>query len=509
MTRDLLSIYFGLQPKQEELRKHFEDSKATWIAYGGARGGGKSAGARLIQLHRRLQHPGTRGLIFRRTYGELYENHIDPLLRQFPQLRKFYIDKHRELRIPFADGSCSSIVFGYAEHARDIHSYLGKEYMDICVDQAEQLSEDELVLLKTCNRWPGNVECKFGLFPNPGGVGHAFLKRVFLDKQYKENENPEDYAFLQACGWDNVEWSATALAADGFTADDYWRWAESKRFEYFIQRSDYGRRLDRLPESLRIGHLQGRWDIFAGQYFDNFDPARHVRRPEEMSIQSWHPRWIGIDWGFQHDAVAHWCTQSGMVTNIYRELVINRHGPKALAQEIVDRCQSSLEKIDSIFLSPDAFAQRTSEDSIAEQMRQIFIHNGLPSPQRADDDRVGGWMLMREMLERGELCIGSNCGKLITTLAQMRRDERKVEDCLKFEGDDAADSARYALKSRLGAGRPPMEERVLARLDTCGSQADLHSRILSYQKIANEEKKKDKPIKFFTRPKAGMWRHWR
>ncbi len=198
-----------------------------------------------------------------------------------------------------------------------------------------------------------------------------------------------------------------------------------------------------------------------------------------------------------------------MVTNIYRELVINRHGPKALAQEIVDRCQSSLEKIDSIFLSPDAFAQRTSEDSIAEQMRQIFIHNGLPSPQRADDDRVGGWMLMREMLERGELCIGSNCGKLITTLAQMRRDERKVEDCLKFEGDDAADSARYALKSRLGAGRPPMEERVLARLDTCGSQADLHSRILSYQKIANEEKKKDKPIKFFTRPKAGMWRHWR
>ena len=127
----------------------------------------------------------------------------------------------------------------------------------------------------------------------------------------------------------------------------------------------------------------------------------------------------------------------------------------------------------------------------------------------ADDDRVGGWMLMREMLERGELCIGANCGKLITTLPQMRRDERKVEDCLKFEGDDAADSARYALKSRLGAGRPPMEERVLARLDTSGRQADLHSRILMYQQIANEEKKKDKPIKFFTRPKAGGWRHWR
>jgi len=139
----------------------FENSKATWIAYGGARGGGQRAGARLIQLYRRLQHPGTPGLIFRRAYGELYENHIDPLLRQFPELRGFYSDKHRELRIPTADGIFSSIVFGYAEHARDVHSYMGKEYMDICVDQAQQLSEDELLLLKTRNRWPGQaVDCK-------------------------------------------------------------------------------------------------------------------------------------------------------------------------------------------------------------------------------------------------------------------------------------------------------------------------------------------------------------
>ncbi len=499
-----LSMDFLAQPKQKQFLDLFEKSKAGWIGYGGARGGGKSASARQVQIYRRCLHPGTRGLIFRRTYGQLYENHIEPLFRQFPKLREFYLDKHREVRIPVATGVFSSIVFGYAEHSKDIYSYLGKEYMDICVDQAEQLSEDELLLLKTCNRWPGKGadECKLGLFPNPGGIGHAFLKRVFHDRQYKGNENPEDYAFLQAYGWDNVEWCRPALVEDGFTEDDYYRWAESKRFEYFITRSDYGQRLNRLPESLKIGHLLGRWDIFAGQYFDNFDPTKQVKRPEEMGIQGWHPRWIGIDWGFQHDAVAHWCAQDGKVTNIYRELVRNHIGPRALAQEIVDRCQYALEKIDGIFLSPDAFAQRTSEDSIAEQMRQIFIHNGLPSPQRADDDRIGGWMLMREMLERGELVIGSNCDKLISTLLQMSRDDSKVEDCAKFEGDDAADSARYALKSRLGSRKMPIEDRVLAQI----TADDLHSRTLMYQKFASEEKKKDKPIKFFHRPKAGAWR---
>ena len=98
------SSQLHLQPKQEHLLKLFEDSTAGWIGYGGARGGGKSAGARMVQMWRRVKHPGTCGLIFRRTYGQLYENHIEPLLRQFPELREYYVDKRRELRIPVGDG---------------------------------------------------------------------------------------------------------------------------------------------------------------------------------------------------------------------------------------------------------------------------------------------------------------------------------------------------------------------------------------------------------------------
>ena len=32
---------------------------------------------------------------------------------------------------------------------------------------------------------------------NPGGVGHAYIKRLFIDRRYKEGERPEDYRFIR------------------------------------------------------------------------------------------------------------------------------------------------------------------------------------------------------------------------------------------------------------------------------------------------------------------------
>ena len=29
-----------------------------------------------------------------------------------------------------------------------------------------------------------------------GGVGHAYIKRLFVDRKYKGRENPDDYVFI-------------------------------------------------------------------------------------------------------------------------------------------------------------------------------------------------------------------------------------------------------------------------------------------------------------------------
>ena len=58
-----------------------------------------------------------------------------------------------------------------------------------------------------------------------------------------------------------------------------------------------------------------------------------------------------------------------------------------------------------IYLSPDAFARHTSESTIAEQLGDVLAANGLPRPAPADDDRVGGWMLIYQMLQNGQWLI--------------------------------------------------------------------------------------------------------
>ena len=129
----------------------------------------------------------------------------------------------------------------------------------------------------------------------------------------------------------------------------------------------------------------------------------------------------------------------------YREFLKNGLSPRMLGQAIAERCAG--ERIEEVFLSPDAFAHRTSEASIAEQLGDVLAQNGLPRPTRADDDRVGGWQLMYQMLENDEWVITENCRELIEGLPQLVRDERRVEDARKMDGDDAADAARYGLVS--------------------------------------------------------------
>jgi hypothetical protein len=119
--------------------------------------------------------------------------------------------------------------------------------------------------------------------------------------------------------------------------------------------------------------------------------------------------------------------------------------PRMLAQGIAER--SGRDRISDIFLSPDAFAHRTSEASIAEQLGEVLSANGLPRPALADDDRIGGWQLMYQLLESDSWLITENCAKLIDCIPQLVRDNSRVEDIRKVDGDDPADSARYGLVS--------------------------------------------------------------
>src|SRR5262249_1662708 len=267
-------IRIQLQPKQSALLKLIETPGVVNVGFGGPRGGGKSRGIRDVMLIRRLKYAGTTGWIVRRTFGELWDNHIKKYFKERPYMREWYDTRTAVMTLP----NKSEIVFRYAEHEGDLEKEYGKEAMDIFVDQAEQFTEDETNFMRTCRRAPGIADglCKLVSTINPGGKSHGYMKRVFIDRLYVDNEIPESFGFVNASGWDNVEWVTEALAHDGLTAADFYSWSHEGRFQYFITRSQYGRDLNALPEKDRIAQLLGRWDHFEGQVFPELSRVHDI-----------------------------------------------------------------------------------------------------------------------------------------------------------------------------------------------------------------------------------------
>jgi phage terminase large subunit len=426
-------------------QKQFHQSKSKYRLFGGAAGPGKSTALLWEAIYEAHRTPGSDSLLLRRTFPELESSLIAQFRRNVPRTHYKSFNETRRL-ITWWNGSTTR--FGYCRNESDVYQYQGSEFVFIGVDELTHFTLKQWQFLTSRNRCavPGSV-CRMAGATNPGNIGHAWVKALWVDKAPAPGfDRPElydatDYDFIRARLDDNP---------------------------IYANDTQYRKTLAALPEHLRRAFLEGDWNVFAGQYFDIFDFGRHTCRAEELRQQPWWPRWISIDWGFQHPSAVYWhcavpaVNAQGEWRNVgiatYREFVQSGLSPRMLAQAIIER--SGRERISEIFLSPDAFAHRTAEASISEQLSDVLAAAGLPRASAADDDRVGGWQLMYQLLESDAWRITENCAKLIECLPLLIRDDRRVEDIRKVDGDDAADAARYGLVSGVrlagvGAGFAP------------------------------------------------------
>jgi hypothetical protein len=548
-----VSLSYEPFAKQSE----FHASPAKYRLFGGAAGPGKSKALLMEAIVQAHEHRGVNTLLLRRTFPELEQSLLLYFRRDVP--RELY-DSYNESKHTVSWRNGSTTRFGYCQRENDVYQYQGAEFLFIGIDELTLFTLRQWQFLTSRNRCPVP-----GTFPNmagatnPGNIGHAWVKSLWIDKQpapgmeQSEEYDPADYDFVSARVTDNP-----IYAAD----------------------ENYLKTLRALPSHLRRAFLDGDWDVFAGQYFDRFDTALHVVRAEQIEWKPWWPRWISIDWGFEHPAASYWHASgpaaqfpavllpgfvaapftgaifaSGDQTQVasvpdslpndksavilsasdqdalristppalppsptnesslpprpasrvvtYREYVTHRTAPRELAHQIIERSRDSAnarEKIDAIYLSPDAFARRTDEASIAEQMGDVFAAAGFPRPIPADNDRVGGWMLMYQMLDAGEWILTDNCIELIRTLPNLVRDPIRIEDVEKMDGDDPADASRYGLKSRYaarapGATRAPFEQRLALRV----TSTDPTVRAIQARKAQLEESQRSHPVSFLHR----------
>jgi hypothetical protein len=202
-------------------------------------------------------------LIFRRKSNDLLENHIIPYFQKYPELSKYFNKTERIIYFP----DSSICKFGYAEYEADILDFQGKKYDYIFIDEATHCTQPMIEFLLSRNR-SETVLAKMIMTMNPSGVGHTYIKRIFIDKHYLKNENPDAYYYLPAKVWDNVIWCERELEERGISVEEYYDiWTEEQRKEFTLRYSDYAKTLAALPEMKMRAMLLGDWDVFEGQFF--------------------------------------------------------------------------------------------------------------------------------------------------------------------------------------------------------------------------------------------------
>jgi hypothetical protein len=283
---------------------------------------------------------------------------------------------------------------------------------------------------------------------------------LFVKGQYEENECPDDYMFIPATVDDN-----TVLMQNN---------------------PEYVDVLDSLPEKMRQAHRFGNWDIFEGQFFEDFvtTPSAEIAKELNVTVNDLiaQRRYTHVIDPFE--IPAQW--------NIYRSFDFGYSKPFSCAWWAVDydgRIYRILE-LYGCTNEPNTGVKWTPETIFSEIQRIESEHRWLEGKQifgiadpsiwdasrgksivssaddyriyfeKGDNKRLPGWMQMHYRFafdENGRpmMYIFNTCKAFIRTIPLLQYSETKPED-LDTDGEDhVADETRYFCMSR------PLEPKVI------------------------------------------------
>ena len=428
----MADLYLG---KPTEKQKLFLAERHKHVGYGGSRGGGKSWAIRNKAVRLALYNPGITIMIIRRTYPELIANHVKPLkaMLKCGSSNEFakYNDSKKEMIFP----NGSEILFGYCNSESDVDRYQGTEVDVLFIDEATQLSEDQIKKLTACVRGVNGFPKRIYYTCNPGGKGHSYIKRIFIDKDYLSGERPEDYSFIQAKVYDN-----TALMESD---------------------PEYVHELEGLPEALRKAWLEGDWDAFVGQVFaewrnnsDGYQLRRWTHVIDDIPIDPAWKIYRGFDFGYSKPFAVVWiaidhygrmylfkeyygCTRQAD-TGVQME-------PREIARKIkeIENTDPQLKGRHIIGIADPAIWQMTTGESIADMMEREGVYFS-----KGDHTRLAGLMQLHYRLAFDSegfpmMYVFKSCKNVIRTLPTLIYDEKHPEDVDTTMEDHLYDAIRY------------------------------------------------------------------
>lgn len=368
-----------------------------------------------------------RGILFRESYPELERSLIMRSLEIIPDgLGKYHEGKKRW----FFPSTGSYLEFGYLETDKDVAQYKSAEYGFIGWDELTHQSEYRYKYmysrLRTTNP---KIKPIIRAASNPGSIGNGWVKKHFRIGEI-ENET---------------------FVSDGFSK----RFIPAKVFDNpWIMKNDPGyiKRLEALPENERRMLLEGRWDVFEGQAFGEWDPKLHVVTPFE--IPGHWKRFRSIDPGYNQPLAVLWFAYDPEgYLYCYRELYSAGLIATESGQKMID--MSKNEDISYTVCGPDAWSKR---GEVGESVAETWIKMGifLTRANKSKGSRILGKMRVHEWLKDGKLKFFSTVKNTIRTIPEMILDENNLEDI----DDKGEDHCVESLKDFLMSRPSPAIERV-------------------------------------------------
>ncbi len=183
VTQRLIDLF-----RPSERQKQFLDvvAKNRFVLYGGAMGGGKSYILRwwllayLIDLAERGV-PGAQVALFCEDYPALQDRQISKIEMEFaPELGRLHRGTTRDfvLRDEWGGGRIA------LRNLDDPAKYQSAEFAAIAVDELTKNRRETFDFLRTRLRWPGVNGPRFAAATNPGGVGHGWVKALWVDRKF-------------------------------------------------------------------------------------------------------------------------------------------------------------------------------------------------------------------------------------------------------------------------------------------------------------------------------------
>ena len=417
-----------------ERQKEFLLERHKYIAFGGARGGGKSWAVRTKAKLLALLYPGIKICIVRKTYPELKSNHVDVLLTETKGVATYRSGDHEFI---FKNGS--AVKLRSCRTDAELTKFQGTEYDVVFIDEATQFTEEAFRMISATVRGANSFPKRVYLTCNPGGVGHSWVKRLFIDRRFNTGEDPDDYVFIKSRVTDNP-----ALL----------------KFD-----PDYAKRLETLPPKLRRAWLEGDWDIFEGQFFEEFRDVpehytdrlfTHVIDPFEVPREWEIYRSYDFGYGKPFD-VSWWAVdydgRAYLILQLYGASSPNvglKWTPERQFEEIasIERSHRWLKGKAIRGVADPSIWDASRGEAIVDTADRHFI-----SFEPGDNKRIPGWMQCHYRLAfdgtgRPMVYFFKTCREAIRTLPALVYSKTNPED-LDTEGEDHfADSFRYFAMSR-------------------------------------------------------------